>query len=137
MPWRPASTAISVLCSLLWSGSSRPITPSLLTTGSVLENPPGPPPVFAALATDPAAGDYDLSSLELIVSGGAPLAPGLQETMEARFPGAVTGQGYGLTETAAVITLPARDGNVPGSAGRVAAGTQVCLADPVTGRTWH
>lgn len=93
-----------------------------------------PPPVFAALARDPAAGGYDLSSLELIISGGAPLSPELHEAMAARFPGAAVGQGYGLTETTAVISLPARAANMPGSAGRIAAGTQVRLVDPATSR---
>jgi acyl-coenzyme A synthetase/AMP-(fatty) acid ligase len=46
-----------------------------------------PPPAFAALARDPLAGSYDLSSLQLIVSGrGAPLSPELHEAMVARFP---------------------------------------------------
>jgi acyl-CoA synthetase (AMP-forming)/AMP-acid ligase II len=89
-----------------------------------------PPPAFAALARDPAADGYDLSSLELIASGGAPLSLELHEAMAARFPGAAVGQGYGLTETTAVISLPARAANVPGSAGRIAAGTQARLVDP-------
>jgi acyl-CoA synthetase (AMP-forming)/AMP-acid ligase II len=93
-----------------------------------------PPPVFAALARDPVAGGYDLSSLELIISGGAPLSPELHQAMAARFPGAAVGQGYGLTETTAVICLPARAANVPGSAGRIAADTQVRLVDPATSR---
>jgi acyl-CoA synthetase (AMP-forming)/AMP-acid ligase II len=93
-----------------------------------------PPPVLSALASDPAVDGYDLSSLQLIVSGGAPLGAQVQEAVQARFPGAGTGQGYGLTETAAVITLPARAGNVPGSVGRVAAGAQVRLVDTATGR---
>jgi acyl-CoA synthetase (AMP-forming)/AMP-acid ligase II len=93
-----------------------------------------PPPVFAALARDPAAEGYDLSSLELIISGGAPLSPELHQAMAARFPGAAVGQGYGLTETTAVICLPARAANMPGSAGRIAAGTQLRLVDPAAGR---
>ncbi|HEY7279618.1 MAG TPA: AMP-binding protein [Trebonia sp.] len=93
-----------------------------------------PPPAFAALARDPVADGYDLSSLELIASGGASLSPELHEAMAARFPGAAVGQGYGLTETTAVISLPARAANVPGSAGRIAAGTQVRLVDPATSR---
>ena len=40
----------------------------------------------------------------------------------------------GLTETTAVISLPARTDNLPGSAGQIAAGTQVRLVDPVTSR---
>ncbi len=93
-----------------------------------------PPPVFAALARDPAADRYDLSSLELIISGGAPLGPELHQAMAARFPGAAVGQGYGLTETTAAISVSARTGSVPGSAGQILAGTQVRLVDPATSR---
>ena len=90
--------------------SARPARRDRAAPGSVIAVPP---PVFAALARDPAAGGYDLSSLELIISGGAPLSPELQEAMAARFPGAAVGQGYGLTETTAVICLPARRPTCP------------------------
>ena len=41
--------------------------------------------------------------------------------MAERFPHAVVGQGYGMTETTAVATIPDRElGTVPGSAGRIA-----------------
>jgi acyl-CoA synthetase (AMP-forming)/AMP-acid ligase II len=93
-----------------------------------------PPPVFAALARDPAVDRYDLSSLELIVSGGAPLGLELQQRVAGRFPAAVVGQGYGLTETAATIPVPVREGMVPGSVGRLGPGTELRLVDPGTGR---
>jgi acyl-CoA synthetase (AMP-forming)/AMP-acid ligase II len=93
-----------------------------------------PPPVFAALARDPAVGHYDLSTLQMIVSGGASLSPELQQAVAARFPGATVGQGYGLTETTATIPVPARGGMVPGSVGRLAPGTEARLVDPGTGR---
>jgi len=93
-----------------------------------------PPPVMSALAHDPAVERHDLSSLELIVSGGAPLGAALQEAVAARFPRARVGQGYGLTETAATICGPSRDaGTVPGSVGRPMAGTEVRIVDPETG----
>jgi acyl-CoA synthetase (AMP-forming)/AMP-acid ligase II len=93
-----------------------------------------PPPVFAALARDPAVDRYDLSTLQMIVSGGAPLGPELQQAVAARFPGATVGQGYGLTETTAAIPVPSREGMVPGSVGRLAPGTEARLVDPGTGR---
>jgi acyl-CoA synthetase (AMP-forming)/AMP-acid ligase II len=92
-----------------------------------------PPPVLAALARAPVVPNYDLSSLELIVSGGAPVSRELQEQAAARFPGATVGQGYGLTETTATITVPDRGGTVAGSVGRLAASTQLRLVDPATG----
>ena len=72
----------------------------------------------------------DLPDVELIVSGGAPLGAGLQRAVAARFPHAQVGQGYGLTETTAVVTIPDRaDGTEPGSCGRIAPNTEVRLAD--------
>jgi acyl-CoA synthetase (AMP-forming)/AMP-acid ligase II len=93
-----------------------------------------PPPVLAALARDPAVSRYDLSAVEALVSGGAPVSPELQAEAAGRFPGAMIGQGYGLTETSAVIPVPDRAGMLPGSVGRLAPGTELRLLDPGTGR---
>ena len=95
---------------------------------------PVPPPVAAALARHPAVADYDLSHLELIVSGGAPLSAELQGALAARFPHAVVGQGYGLTETTATIPVPDRRGDPHGSVGRLAPGTELRVVDSETGR---
>jgi acyl-CoA synthetase (AMP-forming)/AMP-acid ligase II len=85
-----------------------------------------PPPVLGFLAAQP----EDLPSVQLIVSGGAPLGAPLQRAVAERFPHAVVGQGYGLTETTAVASLPDRRlGTVPGSAGRVAANTELRVVD--------
>ena len=73
-----------------------------------------PPPVLGFLGRS--AGD--LPSVQLIVSGGAPLGAPLQQAVAERFPHAVVGQGYGLTETTAVAAIPDRGlGTGPGSAG--------------------
>jgi acyl-CoA synthetase (AMP-forming)/AMP-acid ligase II len=93
-----------------------------------------PPPVLAALARDPAVSRYDLSAVEALVSGGAPVSPELQAEAAGRFPGAMIGQGYGLTETSAVIPVPDRAGMLPGSVGRLGPGTELRLLDPDTGR---
>jgi acyl-CoA synthetase (AMP-forming)/AMP-acid ligase II len=81
-----------------------------------------PPPVLGFLA----AQRVELPALELIVSGGAPLGAPLQQAVAERFPHAVVGQGYGLTETTAVAAIPDRElGTVPGSAGRIAPNTEM------------
>ena len=81
-----------------------------------------PPPVLGFLVAQP----DDLPSAELIVSGGAPLGAALQRAVAERFPRAVVGQGYGLTETTAVAAIPDRVlGTVPGSAGRIAPNTEL------------
>jgi acyl-CoA synthetase (AMP-forming)/AMP-acid ligase II len=79
----------------------------------------GAPPMMAALSSHPIADAAGLSSLELLVSGGAPLGAGTQRALAARLPGAVVGQAWGLTETAVGVTMPDRaTGSVPGSVGR-------------------
>ena len=79
----------------------------------------GPPPMMAALAGHPAVDAHDLSSLELIVSGGAPVPAEIARAVGERLPGAVVRLGYGLTETTATATAPDRELAVaPGSVGR-------------------
>ncbi len=59
------------------------------------------PPILLALAKHPIVDQYDLSSLDAINSGAAPMAEGLALAVEERL-GCVVGQGYGLTETSPV-----------------------------------
>jgi acyl-CoA synthetase (AMP-forming)/AMP-acid ligase II len=85
-----------------------------------------PPPVLGFLVAQP----EDLPAVELIVSGGAPVGAPLQQAVAERFPHAVVGQGYGMTETTAVAAIPDRElATVPGSAGRIAPGTEIRVAD--------
>src|SRR3954454_20166419 len=58
----------------------------------------GAPPVFVALLQVPGIEDADLSSVRGISSGAAPLPVSLIERLKALLPGAVIGEGYGLTE---------------------------------------
>jgi acyl-CoA synthetase (AMP-forming)/AMP-acid ligase II len=93
-----------------------------------------PPPVMVALARHPAVDRHDLSSLRLVVCGGAPLAAEVQGAVGERLPGAVVGQGYGMTETTAIGALPDRDeGSPPGSVGRSPEGAEIRVVDPATG----
>ena len=81
-----------------------------------------PPPVLGFLVAQP----EDLPAVELIVSGGAPIGAPLQRAVAERFPHAVVGQGYGMTETTAVAAIPDRElATVPGSAGRIAPDTEI------------
>jgi acyl-CoA synthetase (AMP-forming)/AMP-acid ligase II len=93
-----------------------------------------PPPVMTALAHHPAVDRYDLSSLELVISGGAPLGAPLQRAVAARLPHAVVAQGYGLTETSVALSGPqGRRPTAPGSVGRPMRDTEVKLVD---GELW-
>jgi acyl-CoA synthetase (AMP-forming)/AMP-acid ligase II len=94
----------------------------------------GPPPVMAALAGHPAVDARDLSSVELVVAGGAPVPAEIARAVGERLPGAVVRLGYGLTETAATATAPDRELAVTsGSVGRAMPSTELRVVDPATG----
>lgn len=62
------------------------------------------PPVVLYLAKDPGFKPADLSSLKMLTSGGAPLAPDLIRAVYSRFNIPVR-QAFGLTETTAVCHI--------------------------------
>src|SRR5207245_10099478 len=78
----------------------------------------GVPPIYLFLAQQPGFAAADLSSLERVVVGGAPMPEPLLETWAAR--GTAIVQGYGLTEGAPnVLCLPPEDAvRKLGSAGK-------------------
>ncbi len=91
------------------------------------------PPIALALARHPAVDERDLSSVEIVMSGAAPLGAELAEQVAARL-GCTVIQGYGLTETSPVTHLIRPDGeNRPGSVGTPLASTECRLVDPETG----
>jgi long-chain acyl-CoA synthetase len=90
---------------------------------------PGVPTMFQAMLDHPDLAKTDLSSLKVCISGGAPMpAP-----VHARFE-EVTGmrlvEGYGLTESAGVVSANAYAGTRKrGTIGQVIPGTDVILLD--------
>jgi acyl-CoA synthetase (AMP-forming)/AMP-acid ligase II len=94
-----------------------------------------PPPVAGFLAQNPAVAGRDLSSLELLAVGGAPLPMAVHQVVAARLPGCVVAQGWGLTETTAGICVPdRRQPSPPGTVGRLLPNTELMVIDPPTGR---
>jgi long-chain acyl-CoA synthetase len=73
--------------------------------------------------------DYDLSSLRYVTSGGAPLAPEVQEEFTRRVPSVSVRQGYGLTETAALISTNPAGRERVGSVGLPVPGTEIRVLD--------
>jgi long-chain acyl-CoA synthetase len=69
--------------------------------------------------------EHDLSTLRYVSSGGAPLAPQVAEQFTRRVPGVSIRQGYGLTETAALISTNPVGREKPGSVGMPVPGTEV------------
>ena len=62
------------------------------------------PTMLNALVHHPAQDSYDLSSLRLVLSGGAPIAPALVRQVVSRL-GCEYVQTYGMTETSPYLTL--------------------------------
>ena len=92
------------------------------------------PPIVLALAKHPAVEGRDLSALEVIMSGAAPLDAGLAEACAARINCRVM-QGYGMTETSPVthITSDVPGKTKPGSIGELAPSTESRIVDIETG----
>ncbi|HEY8286687.1 MAG TPA: 4-coumarate--CoA ligase family protein [Chloroflexota bacterium] len=92
------------------------------------------PPIILALAKHPLVDQYDLSSLQAVFSGAAPLGDEVAAACAARL-GCVVKQGYGLTETSPVThVMPETEGPVnTGSVGVCLPLTETRLVDPETG----
>jgi long-chain acyl-CoA synthetase len=73
--------------------------------------------------------EYDLSALRYLVSGAAPLAPEVVHEIERRIPGVVVREGYGLTESGAVISTNPPRARRLGSVGKVIPGYEVRIVD--------
>jgi long-chain acyl-CoA synthetase len=73
--------------------------------------------------------EHDLSSLQYVSSGGAPLAPEVEEEFCRRVPSVSIRQGYGLTETAALISTNPAGREKPGSVGQPVPGCTVEIVD--------
>ncbi|MEX0664245.1 MAG: AMP-binding protein [Acidimicrobiia bacterium] len=94
------------------------------------------PPIVAALAKDPIVDKFDLSGLEQVFSGAAPLSPGLAGEASARL-GCEVVQGYGMTEMAPGTHLGPNRSSKPGSVGVTAPNSEIKVVDPVTGDAMH
>lgn len=95
------------------------------------------PPIVLALAKHPAVGDYDLSSLEYVVSAAAPLDADLAAACSARLGIPPVRQAYGMTELSPgthVVPLEAEN-PPPGAVGKLLPSTEMritSIEDPGT-----
>jgi len=91
------------------------------------------PPIMLGLAKHPIVDQFDLSSLQLIFSGAAPLGREVQEAVEQRLNCRVV-QGYGLTETGPVTNLdPPSEEPTYGSVGPLIPNTEAKIVSVETG----
>ena len=89
----------------------------------------GVPTMFSAINAHPDLEKYDLSSLELCISGGAPLPLQIKEKFEA-LTGCTLVEGYGLTKSSPVCTVnPFQGVNKSGSVGLPLPGTVIEIVD--------
>jgi long-chain acyl-CoA synthetase len=96
---------------------------------------PGVPTMYTALINHPKFTEFDLSSVSMWSSGGAPLPVDVQQRFEA-LTGHSPREGYGLTETAPLGTLSVPEGPVrQGSVGVPAPHTLIEVVDLDTGTT--
>jgi long-chain acyl-CoA synthetase len=73
--------------------------------------------------------DYDLSELRYIASGAAPLAPEVVQELARRLPTVELREGYGLTETSALVSTTRPGHGRAGSVGQPVAGMEVQILD--------
>nr|AHA42444.1 4-coumarate:CoA ligase [Cannabis sativa] len=96
------------------------------------------PPIVLAIAKYPDLHKYDLSSLKVLKSGGAPLGKELEDTVRAKFPNVTLGQGYGMTEAGPVLTMSLAFAKEAfdvkaGACGTVVRNAEMKIVDPETG----
>lgn len=82
------------------------------------------PPVLTFLIKNPLVDDFDLSSIEEIICGGAPLDSDTEETVRKKFNLKHLRQGFGLTETI-LVTVSKKNREKMGSCGFPVPGTQL------------
>ena len=90
---------------------------------------PGVPTMYQALLDHPQISTTDFSSMRVCISGGAPLAAELKARFEAA-TGATLVEGYGLSESAGVISAnPYVGEGKAGTIGQPIPGTRLALVD--------
>jgi acyl-CoA synthetase (AMP-forming)/AMP-acid ligase II len=112
------------------------------------------PAIYSLMLRHKAFADADVSGVRWVGYGGAPIAPSLVRAVKAAFPQARVSNGYGMTETASLMTVlpdeeaiehadsvgyavPSVDIGVIPFGGDPAVGELVCRGANVTGGYWN
>ncbi|XP_027344523.1 4-coumarate--CoA ligase 1-like isoform X2 [Abrus precatorius] len=98
------------------------------------------PPIVLAISKSHDLHKYDLSSIRIFKSGGAPLGKELEDTLRSKFPKAKLGQGYGMTEAGPVLTMCLTFAKEPidvkpGACGTVVRNAEMKIVDPENDRS--
>jgi long-chain acyl-CoA synthetase len=96
----------------------------------------GVPTLFKALMKHPSFAKYDMSSLDIIFSGGAPLPAELAEEIEENYKSAIVVEAYGMTELSPMVSANPleRDNRKFGSIGIPIIDTEMKIVDTTTGK---
>jgi fatty-acyl-CoA synthase len=98
---------------------------------------PGVPTMLIAMLAQPGFGQFDLSQLSGVLSGGSPVPPELAHRVEQRFGVRFTTV-YGQTELSPVVTQTSPDDSAEdkaSTAGHPLPQVEVAIRDPVTRET--
>ncbi|KAF5981361.1 phenylacetyl ligase [Fusarium coicis] len=88
-----------------------------------------PPIAIQLLQNKRKCDSYDLSSLEWVTSGAAPLGAKTIESMQQMWPRWKVAQGYGLTESSPSVCSTSQHDILPGTSGSIVLGTQCKVID--------
>ena len=90
---------------------------------------PGVPTMYTAIVNHPKLAKFDLTSIKVCLSGGAPLPGEIRRRFE-ELSGCKLVEGYGLTETSPLATANPIEGlNKEGSIGLPVPGTSIAIVD--------
>ncbi|XP_004310199.1 PREDICTED: 4-coumarate--CoA ligase-like 6 isoform X1 [Fragaria vesca subsp. vesca] len=94
-----------------------------------------PPVLVAVVKLGSEIEGYDLSSLQVVASGGAPLAKSVIDKLKKRLPNVQVAQGFGLTETTGRVfgTVGPNETRVEGATGKLMSNFEAKIVDPETG----
>jgi long-chain acyl-CoA synthetase len=93
-----------------------------------VQSAPLVPSMIQMLLSQPVE-EFDLRSLTVLGSGAAPLPPEVVEEVRRRLPWVSIREGYGLSETAALVSTNPAGREKPGSVGLPVPGTSVRILD--------
>ncbi|MED6179906.1 4-coumarate--CoA ligase 3 [Stylosanthes scabra] len=96
------------------------------------------PPLVAALSKNPMVEEYDLSSIRMVMSGGALLSKDIEEAFHSKLPQTILGQALGMTESGPVIGMPLGFAKHPmttklESCGSLIRNAEMKIVEPLTG----
>eukprot|EP00252_Welwitschia_mirabilis_P008408 TRINITY_DN20220_c0_g1_i3.p1 TRINITY_DN20220_c0_g1~~TRINITY_DN20220_c0_g1_i3.p1 ORF type:complete len:466 (+),score=-31.77 TRINITY_DN20220_c0_g1_i3:303-1700(+) len=96
------------------------------------------PPIVLEITKTPSLDAFDISSVRIIMCGAAPLGKDLEDALRDKFPKAIFGQGYGMTEAGPVLAMNLAFAKEPfpvksGSCGTVVRNAEIKIIDTETG----